>query len=85
MNIKAFVGGLLMVLGGLVATLTGGCGLIFTIFIAADSFSRGIEDAFMFLAMLFVVSGIPFAIGCFVAYCGWIILPGNKSKHDDVL
>jgi len=86
MNGNAFFGWLLLTIGGLVATLSGGCGLVFVAIVTPEIFRRGLGEVPALMVMLGLFSGIPFAVGCLVAYAGRNLLRDtNHSRHDDVL
>ncbi len=86
MNGNIFFGWLLITIGGLVATLSGGCGLVFSLMMMPEVFRRGLGDVSELMVVLGMFSGIPFAVGCLVAYAGRnLIRDKNHSNRDDVL
>lgn len=60
---QRFFGALLMAIGGLIATLCGGCGAFFVIAGLLSLFSRNAQDGPMLAGMGLVVGGIPAALG----------------------
>ena len=62
--VKRAFGALLMAVGGLIATLSGLCSVLFLVsmvFAVMDSHSA--NDAMVPLLIVFVVGGVPFALG----------------------
>ncbi len=86
MNGNMFFGWLLITIGGLVATLSGGCGLGISLMVIPEMFRSGMGNASGFMVELGMFSGIPFAVGCLLVYAGRNLLRGkNHSNRDDIL
>ncbi len=86
MNGNMFFGWLLIAIGGLIATLSGGCGLLLGITAIQPALSGRGAGIFELLMMLGIFSGIPFSVGCLVAYAGRTLLrDNNHSNRNDVL
>lgn len=78
---KGFFGGLFMVIGGIIATLSGLCNVFYFFMMLVDAFSahHGWNDIQAGLGLMMIVGGIPFAVGLFLYWVGKLI-SGNKGE-----
>jgi len=74
------IGGILLLLGGAIALVGGGYGGFF--YLAASSMAAGVGDPYdlgmHLLGSLFFI--IPFLIGCFIAFLGYLAFHPSDSK-----
>jgi hypothetical protein len=75
---KMLFGGILLAVGILIAGASGLCSL-------AVLFGGGFGGDASILPLVFVIGGIPFAIGAAMAYGGWVLVrQARKERPEDV-
>ncbi len=91
-DVKEFFGCMLMIIGGLFALLTGGCGLVFILSTFAGSGplpihatpgSTSIIERLQISGSIFLLSGVPCLIGYVFFRLGKDMLPSGNNKTQD--
>ncbi len=91
-DVKEFFGWMLMIIGGLFALLTGGCGLVFIFSTFAGSGplpihavpgSTSIIERLQISGFLFLLSGVPCLIGYVIYRLGKAMLPSGNNETQD--
>jgi hypothetical protein len=81
--LQKFMGGLLMAVGGMIATLCGACTLYFAVI---SFFQRGGEFAGPgMLVLILPVGGIPTLIGALLAWQGWRLYRPTRRVRPETL
>ena len=82
MSVREFFGGMFLAIGWLIATLSGGCTVVFSaFFIFGVLFGNGRHnDIEGFLGIVLPVGGIPLLVGVIIIWIGRLV-KGNKKPH----